>query len=179
MALNKREQRLLLATITALVLGGSYVVFKPLADSWQTVGRDLVNQRRELKGYQDTVRQLPGWQAQYEQLRRQCGQQMETFAQTSDVLKKIEEVAASSGILITSRKPLPALEHEVYRELPVQCRIEATADSLVKFLYALRTGSGFINVEQLQVSPRPDNANILRCDILIHALAARSERAAS
>ena len=118
----------------------------------------------------------PGWRADYENLQRQFGQKMEQFAQMSDVLKKIEQVAAAAGARIEQQRPLTAVERDVYRELPVQSRIEATTDSLVKFLFALRTGSGFINVEQLQIAPKPDNPTILRCDILIQALAAKSER---
>ncbi len=179
MTLSKRERTLLVATVAALVLGGSYLLFVPLIHSWQTTGRDLIKQRQTLASYRATLARRAEWQADYDKLGRQFGQQMEQFSQTSDVLKKIEEVSHASGTVLIQQRPLQPLERDVYRELPVQCRIEATTESLVKFLYALRTGSGFVNVEQLQVAPRPDNPAILRCDILIHALAARAERPAS
>jgi Tfp pilus assembly protein PilO len=102
------------------------------------------------------------------------GEHTESFQETSDVLKKIEEVATSSGVQITSRRTLMEEDKGVYRVLPVQCAVEATTDSLVKFLFALQTGAGFMSVEQLQVSPRPENTGILRCDIQVRALAAKA-----
>jgi Tfp pilus assembly protein PilO len=175
MALSKRERTLLVTTIAVLVIGVNLLLVAPLVRAWRTVTTAHVTEQRQLAGYRATVAQEPRWRAEYEQLRGQIGQQVTHFQQTSDVLKKIEEVGAAAGVVITARRPLPVVERDVYRELPVQCRLDATTDSLVKFLFALRTGSGFINIEQLQISPRPDNAAILRCDILIHALAGKSE----
>jgi hypothetical protein len=39
----------------------------------------------------------------------------------------------------------------------------------VKFLFALQTGAGFMSVEQLTLSPRPENPGILRCEIQVRA----------
>jgi len=61
----------------------------------------------------------------------------------------------------------------VYRVLPVQCTVEATTESLVKFLFALQTGAGFMSVEQLTLSPRPENPGILRCEIQVRALSVK------
>ena len=69
---------------------------------------------------------------------------------------------------------MPAVEKDVYRELPVQCTFEATIDSLVKFLHGIQSGAGFMSVEQLQVAGRPDNPSILRCDIHVRALASKT-----
>ncbi len=179
MALSKRERTLLIATVSVVVVGLNLFVVPPLVRSWESVSGSLRSQQRQLASYRSTVAQLPGWQADYGQLKEQLGQQIEQFNETSDVLKKIDEVGAAAGVMISGRRPLPVIERDVYRELPVQCRLEATTESLVKFLYALRTGAGFVNIEQLQISPRPDNPGILRCDILIHALAGKSGGRAS
>ena len=95
------------------------------------------------------------------------------------MLKKVEEVGAQAGVVISQRRELPKTDRGVYRELPVQCRVEATTESLVKFLYALRTGSGFVSVEQMQVVTQGNNSSVLRCDFVIHALAGKSEKTKS
>jgi Tfp pilus assembly protein PilO len=175
MALNKRERTLLIATIAAAVVAGNYLAIAPLLRSWQSIGRKLITQRRELEGVKATIAHEPEWQQQYTALGHSL-KQSESFEQTSDVLKKIEEVGATSGILIQSRRPMRAEDKDVYRELPVQCTFESTAESLVKFLYGLQTASGFMRVESLNVTAKPDNPSILRCDIQIRALAAKSEK---
>jgi Tfp pilus assembly protein PilO len=178
MALNKRERLLLVGTIVVVVVVVNYLAITPLIARWQGLGRKLVSQRRELAAARDTIARRPEWQKQYEALGHSL-KQSESFAQTSEVLKKIEEVGGTSGILIQSRRPMRAEDKDVYRELPVQCTFESTAESLVKFLYGLQTASGFMRVESLNVTAKPDNTSILRSDIQIRALAAKSETPAS
>lgn len=179
MALSKREQLLLGTTITAIVLGGTYLLAAPLAKSWQAVNTELVSQHRELDLIKSTIDRRPVWQREYDDLRASLKGGTEQFKMTSDVLKKIEEVAGTTGVLLNSRRALQVVDKGVYRELPVQCSAEATVESLVKFLHALQTGSGFMSVEQLQVVPKADNASILRCEIQIRALAGKSEETGS
>ena len=175
MTLKRRERMLLFATIALLAVGGTYLAFLPLWRAYHQLGGTLQNQQRELAGYKATIGHLPEWQREYAALRGRVGQQMESFQQMSDVLKKIEEVAQTSSVIISTRKSLLEVDRGAYIELPVQCRFEATTESLVKFLYALRTGSGFVSFEKPEILSQP-SSNVLRCDILIHALAGRTER---
>ncbi len=175
MALSKRERGLLIVTIAALVIGAQYLVAVPLSRSWKRVGDDLKAGQADLEYYRGHIARMPEWQAEMEQLRSQVGEKITEFVEMSDVLKKIQEVGDAAGVIITERKELPENDRGVYRELPVRCRLDATTESLVKFLYALRTGSGFVNVDQLQVQPQPNNVGVLRCEILIHALAVKTK----
>ena len=178
MALNKRERTMLIGTITLVALGLNYLLVAPLVGNWRTMQAKLVSQRHELEGMQDTIARKPEWKASYEALGSSL-KQSQQFETASDVLKKIEEVGGNAGILIQSRRVLRVENRDVYRELPVQCNFESTDVSLVKFLYGLQTASGFMTVENLAVTSKPDNSNILRCDIQIRALAAATEKPAS
>lgn len=178
MTLRRRERVLLVATVSIVVAGGTYLAYRPLLQSYGRLGATVQNQQRELARNRAIVQHLPEWQRNYDELRARLGQQMESFQQMSDVLKKIQEVAATSGVIINTSKPMEEKDRGAYRELPVQCRVEATTDSLVKFLFALRTGAGFVSVEKLDILSQP-NSNVLRCDLLIHALAGRAERPAA
>jgi|YelNatPaOPRAMG01_1025707.scaffolds.fasta_scaffold05891_10 BMFP domain-containing protein YqiC len=174
MALNKRERNLLVATIAILVIGGGYFLLVPLVRAWQRVGADLRNQRRELAQIEATVERAPQWAVEYQELQQSLGQRSEKFTTKLDVMKRIEEIAAATGVVISTRRELLEVDKGLYRELPVAFTLEATTESLVRFLYALQTGSGFMNVEQLQVTGRADNPTILRCDIQIRALAGKT-----
>jgi Tfp pilus assembly protein PilO len=179
MALNKREQILLVSVIAILFIGGNWILLAPAVRDWHSINTQLKNKQREFQSMKGIVeKEQPKWKLEYEELSASL-QSRERFDQTSDVLKKIEEVAANVGISFSTRKPLPVVEKEVYRELPVQCTFEATVESLVKFLHSLQTSSGFMSVESLQVTPRADNPSILRGDIQVRALAGKSERGKS
>jgi Tfp pilus assembly protein PilO len=173
MKITKRERGLLGITVTVIAVGINYLLVIPMVRSWRETGDKFAAQQRELGVIQATIQHEEQWRKEYDQLKRSLGEHTESFQETSDVLKKIEEVATGSGVQITSRRTLLEEDKGVYRVLPVQCAVEATTDSLVKFLFALQTGAGFMSVEQLQVSPRPDNTGVLRCDIQVRALAAK------
>ena len=177
MALNKRERNLLILTITAVVLGLNYLLVAPLFGKWRTLGAQLKSKQQELAGRQATVTRAPEWQTAYDRLGHNLKASAK-FNASSDVLKKIEEVGGTAGILIRDRRMLRTEEKDVYRELPVQCRFESTTESLVKFLFGIQNAAGFMTVESLSVTAKSDNSNILQCDTQVRALAA-SERPAS
>jgi Tfp pilus assembly protein PilO len=179
MKITKRERGLAAITISAVLLGLNYMLVIPLVHSWGEVGIKLSDRQHELEGVKTTIQRKGEWKKQYDDLKQGLGQKAGAFQQVSDVLKKIEEVATSSGVQVTSRRPMVEENKGVYRVLPVQCAVEATTDSLVHFLFALQSGAGFMSVEQLQISPRPENVGILRCEIQVRALAAKGGGPAS
>jgi Tfp pilus assembly protein PilO len=179
MALSKREWKLLVATITVIVVVVNYLLLSWLLKDWRSLHSGLHNKRTELASMRAVIDRAPGWQRDYDELRRSLGRTAVNYEQSTDVLKKVEEIGVASGIVIENRRSLPPVEKDVYRELPVQCTIQATVESLVKFLHTLQTEAGFLRFDELKVSPRPDNPNILRCEVQVRALAAKSESPAS
>jgi hypothetical protein len=179
MKITKRELRLLTITIAVIALGINYVLVIPLLRSWRDTVARLGTQQRQLTVMEETIKRAPEWQKQYEELRQGLGQKTERFQQMSDVDRIILEVAGATGVQLVSRTPMTVEDKGVYRVLPVRCTVDATTDSLVRFLFALQTGAGFVSVEQLQVSPRAENPSILHCDIQVRALAGKLGGASS
>jgi Tfp pilus assembly protein PilO len=177
--ITKRERSLLVITISVIVVGVNFFVVRPLLRNWRSAGDQLKTQQQQLALMEATIDHKNQWQKQYDELRQSLGQRTESFQQSSDVEKKILEVATGSGVQITSRRPMMEEDKGVYRVLPEQVALEATTDSLVKFLFALQTAAGFMSVEQLQVAPKNENQGILRCDIQVRALAAKQAGAKS
>jgi Tfp pilus assembly protein PilO len=176
MALNRREKTLVTVTVSVVVIGGHYLLATPLSKRWETLNGKLKSQAQLLDGMKSTLAREAEWKKEYDDLRAKVGAETtEQFNQTSDVLKKIQEVGATTGIIISNLRPMSEVDKGVYRELPVQCTFEATIDSLVHFLHGLQTSSGFMSVEELKVSGRPDNPSILRCDIQVRALSGHSK----
>ena len=169
MKITKRERSILIFVITVIVLGLNYLLVVPLLRSWKETGMQLKSKQRVLDGMQATIQHKEEWSKEYNELKRGLGQQSVQFQYTSDVVKKIQDVATSSGVQINATRQMTEEDKGVYRVLPVQCTIEATTESFVKFLFALQTGAGFMSVEQLTMSPRPENPGILRCEIQVRA----------
>ncbi|HUJ10430.1 MAG TPA: type II secretion system protein GspM [Verrucomicrobiae bacterium] len=175
MKITNRERSLLVITIAAILLGLNYLLLFPLVHHWTETGNKLIRERREIAGMKSVIAQKKQWQQEYDELKRSLGQRSERFEHVSDVMSKINQVAGNSGVIISVRRPLPEEDKGLYRVLPVQCTIEANTESLVRFLFALQTGAGFVSVEQLRVSPRPENPTILRCDVQVRALSGKME----
>jgi Tfp pilus assembly protein PilO len=174
MAVTKRERNLLVLTITVTLVVVNFFVVRPLWRSWGAAGERLKTQQQELALMEATIDHENQWQKQYDELKQSLGERAVSFQQSSDVGKKILDVAKTSGVQITSSRPMLEEDKGVYRVFPEQLAVEATTDSLVHFLFALQTAAGFISVEQLQVTPRTENQSILRCDIQVRALAAKA-----
>ncbi len=169
MAMNKRERTLLITTISLTVIGVNYLLISPLNKRWTTLQNDLLNKRRELKDEEAFISRAPQWQKDLDTLRKKVGQESTRFQQPSDVLNTIESIKDPSGVVIKDRRPMNAVEREGYRELPVSCSFDATTESLVKFLDGIQSSPEPMSVEELQVTPQPDNTALLRCTIRIQA----------
>ncbi len=177
-AISKREKMFLVITILVVVGVLNVFLFSPLLRRWQRMNSDLSAKRRELTTVQATIDRAPDWHQSYEKMGRDL-KQSERFESATDVIKKVDEVGGAAGVLTQSKRPLKEEEHEVYHEWAVQYYFESTVESLVKLLHGLQTTSGFMTVEQLNITSRPDNSGILRGDIQIRALAAKEGKAAS
>jgi len=178
MKLNPREQTLLLVIAGLVVLMATYAAAATLRERWGERSRKIQSRQRELAAMQAAIRNRPQWLARVEELRQGLRRQQQ-FEQMSDLLKHLEDTGKTAGIVISARRPMPPVEHGDYRELAVQCSFEASIQSLVQFLFALQTETGLLNVEQLQVAPRPDNVSILRGDIQLRAVSERKGKAVS
>jgi Tfp pilus assembly protein PilO len=179
MKITKRERGILVITVTAVVLVINYFLVVPLLRKWGETGMQLKSKQRVLDGMQTTIQHREEWRKEYDELKKGLGQQTEGFQYTSDVAKKIQQIATSSGVQVNATRQMTEEDKGVYRVLPVQCTVEATTESLVKFLFALQTGAGFMSVEQLTLSPRPENPGILRCEIQVRALSTKVGSASS
>ena len=178
MQISKRERQLLILTSTVVVVGLNLFLFFPLLARWQKMNLELKAKRQELAKEQATIDRTPEWRRSYEELGRNL-KQAERFESATDVIKKVDEVGGAAGILTQTKRPMKEEEHEVYHEWAVEYHFETTVESLVKFLHGLQTSSGFMTVEQLNVSAKPDNSGILRGDIQIRALVAKEGKPAS
>src|ERR1039458_5806903 len=120
MKITKRERGILIITVTVIVLVVNYLLVIPLFRSRRDTIVKLQTQQAELTLMQETIKRIPDWQKQYDDLKQGLGQKTEPFQVGSDVEKKIVEVATSSGVQLTSRRSMTVEDKGAYRVFPVQ-----------------------------------------------------------
>lgn len=181
MVLNKREQTLLWFVVVTVFVAGNWLLVAPLVDNARKREDEIAVQRGTLERIRRIVEEDgPRWRAEYEQLQSSVGERTSVFSNTSDVLKKVEDVGTECGLTVPVKKSLAAVERDVYRELPVQCTLEGSLEAMVRFLYTMQTAAGMVSVEQIQIYPvRPSEPSQLKCDLVVVALASKSGKPSS
>ena len=178
MAVSKRERQLLVVIIIIAVVIVNLFLFSKLRGPWQQKNTEFITKQRELTTKQGIIAHMPEWRQSYEALGRNL-KQSERFETSTDVIKKVDEVATAAGILTQSKRTVKEEEHDVYHEWLVRYSFEATTEPLVKFLHGLQTASGFMTVDQLDVTTKAGSSGILRGEIQIRALAAKEGKPVS
>jgi Tfp pilus assembly protein PilO len=180
-ALNKREQMLLMMVVATVIVVGNWILVVPLIQTARNRETAIAQERAKLERVRRTVEvDGPRWRAEYEQLQDSLGERASVFSTTSDVLKKVEDVGTECGLAVPVKKSLAPVERDVYRELPVQCTLEGSLEGMVRFLYTLQTASGMVSVDQIQIyPPRPSDPSQLKCDLVVVALASKSRKPSS
>ncbi len=103
MKITKRERGILIFVITMFVLGINYLLIVPLLRNWHDTDLQLKNRARTLDDMRATIQHQDEWSKEYNELKRGLGQQTVQFQYTSDVVKKIQEVAAIPAFKSTRR----------------------------------------------------------------------------
>src|SRR5205085_9129603 len=104
MKITKRERGILIITIMAVVLVINYFLVVPLLRKWGETGIQLKSKQRVLDGMRTTIQHKEEWRKEYDELKKGLGQQTEGSNYTSDVAKKIQEVASGSGVQINATR---------------------------------------------------------------------------
>ena len=118
MALNKREQMLLMMVVATVIVVGNWILVVPLIQTARNRETAIAQERAKLERVRRTVEvDGPRWRAEYEQLQDSLGERASVFSTTSDVLKKVEDVGTECGLAVPVKKSLAPVERDVYREL--------------------------------------------------------------
>jgi hypothetical protein len=174
MRLNAREIRL--AAITLVVVLGwlSVVLVKPRLTQWreaQDQRNELVQERALL---QRLIQQEGGLNQRLEALRGNMPVYPVNVDVTAQLLRRLQEKADQSNVLLLRREPEPERPVRDLFELTITCSYEADLSGLVRFLYALQTPGDMIDVRQLNITPVQGKAERLRGTVTVDFAYSRS-----
>jgi Tfp pilus assembly protein PilO len=147
--------------IIALLAAAYVLILEPLAE------KRIEMQDKLQTDYSTLIKYV-----RYKQLKDQAGKRLEVSQQnlenaerlilpTSDtsvafakLQRNVQGMATSSGLLVTSIKPLPALEFKNYTGLPIFMDCTGDIKELGDFLKRLDAPNVFLDIDRLNISAR-------------------------
>ncbi len=168
---SQREKILIIATSVVLFVVVSFFLWKPLFLSWRNTSLLYDSKKLELANVRKTLAQEPEYRQKYKELSDRL-KNPGGPTPVPDVLPKLEQFGRDAGVNFRSRTPQPPRDRGGFTEVAVECSMDASIDSLVQFLYQVKTAQELIDVTELKITPTPANASILRADARLVSLSA-------
>lgn len=153
MRLTTRELILAWITAVAILFTATWFVLAPRIESWKT----LREREREVAGRIEVdtrlIQQSGYWSEALAGILRTLPVYPLERDVTADLLIRIETLAAQSGLTLERREAQKEERQGELFSLSINCRWEASLDSLVRFLFALQSDSAILDVSQLSITP--------------------------
>ena len=164
---SQREKVLIIASAILLFVLVTYVTWGPLLRSWRTTWSQSEAKKQELVRVKTTVAKKPELDREYQKLAEAMAGGPSLVP---DVLVKVEALARSAGVNIINRRPQQPNNKGGFTEVPIECSMEATIDTLVKFLYDVKSAQDLLDIAELKITPTPQDPTKLRAEVRVVSL---------
>src|SRR5687767_3162394 len=165
LSLNKMPWYGQIGAFVALALGITaafwYFYVQPAQDGLAAKRTELAKLQTTISSGLATARRLPefrsqvvGLQAQLERLRTVLPEERDV----ADLLRRVQAMATQSNLTIQGFTPQAVAMRELHAEWPIGLQLEGTYHDLGAFLERVSKFPRIINVTQLSVRARPNNA---------------------
>ncbi len=154
------NRNLLIMTVIAALIAFYSFIIDPLSDKRASIQDDLFLQYKSLMKHEQFLRNAQSAEEELENSRTELEKQEEFIIRENDtslafarLQTKVQDMAASAGLEITSLKPLQGTDQKVgYKKLPLYMDCKGNMSQLSKFLNHLDSTWEFIAIDSLQVS---------------------------
>ena len=167
---SQREKLLTITAGVVLFIVLSFFIWKPLIATWRTTAQQYESKKLELENVHATLAKQPELEKKYIDLIK--SNKTSPPSEVPDVLQRVEQIARDAGVTVRSRNPQQPRDKGGFTEVAVEYSMEASIETLVSFLYSVRTAQDMLDVTELKVTPTPANASILRADVRLVSLRA-------
>ena len=166
---SQREKVLIIATAGLLFVVVTFIVWRPMIRSWISTSTQQSLKTSELDRVHSTLARQQALERENQELIKSMNNPSGP-SPVPDVLQKVELLARNNGVTIKSRTPQPPHDKGGFTEVAVECSMEASIDTLVKFLYDIKTAQDLLDIAELKISPTPASPGTLRADARIVSL---------
>lgn len=163
---SQREKILIIAAAVVFFVVVTAILWGPLLRSWRSASNQHNARRQQMKLVEETLAQQAEIETRYEQYRKTLASRSGSTA-VPDALQKISALAARSGVNVRARTPQPQREQRGFTEVPIEYSLEASTETLVKFLYEVRVAQDLIDVTDLKIFPSPQKPETLRVEMRV------------
>jgi type IV pilus assembly protein PilO len=146
-----------LVSIGAIV-GFWYLYVSDLKTDIQSREARLRTMRADVARGQATARQLPEFEAQVVELEHRLDSLRAVLPEekdVADILRRVQGLATQSNLTIQRFTPQPALQQNMYAELPFRLTAEGTYHNLGMFFDRVSKFPRIINIGEITVKARP------------------------
>lgn len=168
---SQREKLLIITTGIVLFVVLSFFVGKPLINAWKETSAQYDSKKQERELVRATLERQPELEKKYDELVKKSNTANRPAA-VPDVLQTLDQIAREAGVTVRSQTPEPPRDKGGFTEVAVNYSMDATIETLVKFLYSVRTAQDLLDVTELKVTQNPANPSILRTDVRLVSLRA-------
>lgn len=173
------KEKALIATIAVVLMyalaGVTWFVYADGA--WKKAAKTYERTTQTFEKEERLISQKRKWNDAYES--EKAAMPMFADGQATDTtwLRKVEEIAKANNVLITQSTYGKEIEAGDVLELPIEVRnMEASLESLVKFMHALETSTeGMFDIKELNVQPNKSKKGYLKGSMSITCAYMRGE----
>lgn len=173
MTLSRRELMMAMITLVIVVLGGTYMLGRPMLARWEESGKlrqrleaenkfadRLIKQRAEVVQELDALRGgLPKYDAQRPVI--------------AELLKTIKKMADENQLSLSRLQPDRETTVGDLSEVAIDCAWDGTLESITRFLYAVQIQGAILDIRQLTLSPMQGAAGRLKGNFTIYCAFSR------
>ncbi|MSR64852.1 MAG: hypothetical protein EXS18_03625 [Verrucomicrobiae bacterium] len=168
---SQREKWLIITAGVVLFVVATLFIGKPLLATWRTTALQYQNKKQELELVHATLAKQPELEKKHQELIKQSNSPNRPSG-VPEVLQRVGQIARDAGVTVRSENPQEPRDKGGFVEVAVEYSMEASIETLVSFLYKVRTAQDMLDVTELKVTPTPANALILRVEARVVSLSA-------
>jgi len=155
-------KKILIVLVVAALIPGLYwwSIYRGKSDTIKRLNNDLSNKQAKLNENKAIARNLPRFKEEVEKLNLkldQVVQELPNSREIPDLLEKISNLGAVSGLEVVFIKPQADKNQGFYAEVPIQMKVKGGYHDLGMFLDALSKLPRIINVSDITLgNPKVD-----------------------
>ena len=162
MNVSQRELTMGMVTLALVVLGGTYMLGRPMLQKWGAAGAIRQRMAEENKFSTRLINQREDAVKHLDELRGTLPKYRPDQPVTAELLKLIKKTADENQLVLSRLEPDKESQVGDLSEVAIDCQWDGSLEALTHFLYAVQVQGAILDIRQLNVSPMQGAAGRLK-----------------
>lgn len=160
MKLSLRELALAWITGLIVIMALTYAFLEPVIRELSRLRKDAEEARAQIVAEQGTIQLGPQWKSRLDKILLSVPRHAKGVDVTASLLKEIEAQTESCGFAIVQRNAGEEEVHPEFSSLDIQYRGNGSLESVVRFLFELKSTSAMLEVKLLKIDKDKRDYNV-------------------